>query len=84
MVNFNICMGFTLPTAKPMVAAAQPVGNAIAMQADTKMTSTTALGFMPPARAVLTAMGVMTATVPLFDRKVVMMTVITQNTVKYK
>ena len=67
--------------AYPMVAAAHPVGNAIARQEEQNTTRTTALGFIPPAKAVLAAMGTIIATVPLFDKKLVMITVVMQNTV---
>ena len=61
--------------------AAQPVGNAIARQEDRKTTKTTAFGFIPPARAVEAASGVIIATVPLLLRNVVITTVTTQKTV---
>ena len=66
--------------ANPIVAAAQPVGNPIARQVEQNTTSTTALGFMPPARAVLAAIGTIIAVVPLLDRNVVIITDVTQNT----
>ena len=64
-----------------IIAAAHPVGNAIARQDAPNTTKTTAFGFMPPASAVETAIGVMIAMVPLLLKNVVIITVTTQNTV---
>lgn len=66
--------------ANPIVAAAHPVGNPIARQVEQNTTSTTALGFIPPAKAVLAAMGTIIAVVPLLDKNVVIITEVTQNT----
>lgn len=66
--------------ANPIVAAAHPVGKPIARQVEQNTTKTTALGFIPPANAVLAAIGTMIAVVPLFDRKVVISTEVTQKT----
>ena len=54
-----------------MVAAAHPVGKLMARQEAMDTRDTTARGSMPPATAVLAAIGVRMATVPLLDMKVV-------------
>ena len=65
-----------------MVPAAQPVGKASANQAATFTTSTTALGSIPPANAVLAAIGVNTAMLPVLDKNVVITTLVIPKTVK--
>ena len=60
------------------------MGITTANHADTQQVRTTAFTFIPPARAVEAAMGLIRAIVPMLDMKLVMIVQATQNTIETK
>ena len=69
-----------MPIPKAIMAPEHPVGSTTANHADTQQISTMDFTFMPPAKAVEAAMGLMRAMVPMLDMKLVIMVTVTQNT----
>ena len=79
-MNFNRPTGLWRPAANISAHSADPLGNATAMTDAMLMISTIPLGSIPPARAMLAAIGVRIAAVPVLDINVVITMATTANT----
>ena len=75
MTNFAVLRGLWWHTAKAMEAMLLAVGKPSPREAESDMTRATALGFIPPASATLTPMGVKASMTAVLLRKVVSSTV---------